>query len=129
MRWMRSRMRLGSWAALLALAIQLALSFGHIHLGGGSLRSGLGPIALRWTTLPPPASPDASTAPARHKSASLADDLCIICAAMQLAYTPAAAGLVPLLATVSQILSDPSSDFALAASPHRLFRARAPPFA
>jgi hypothetical protein len=129
MRWLRSHVRFGSWAALLALAIQLALSFGHIHIGGGNLRSGLGPIALRWAMKPPPAaSPDAPTAPARHKPA-LADDLCIICAAMQLACTPAAAASVQLPAAVSQILPDPSGDFAIAALPHYPFRARAPPHA
>ena len=32
--WVRSNRRFGSWAALFALAIQLVLSFGHIHLEG-----------------------------------------------------------------------------------------------
>ena len=32
MGWFRSRARLGSYLALLALAFQLALSFGHVHL-------------------------------------------------------------------------------------------------
>ncbi|HEY8274882.1 MAG TPA: DUF2946 family protein [Pseudolabrys sp.] len=32
MYWVRSNRRFGSWAALLALAIQLVLSFGHIHI-------------------------------------------------------------------------------------------------
>jgi hypothetical protein len=31
MTWVRGRLRFGSWLALVALAIQLALSFGHIH--------------------------------------------------------------------------------------------------
>jgi|SRR6185312_17337214 hypothetical protein len=31
MAWARKRLRFGSWLALVALAIQLALSFGHIH--------------------------------------------------------------------------------------------------
>jgi hypothetical protein len=31
MTWVRRRLRFGSWLALVALAIQLALSFGHIH--------------------------------------------------------------------------------------------------
>jgi len=103
-------MRLGSWAALFALAIQLALSFGHVHLGGGDPRS-WGPLVLRWATEPPPALPDAPAVPASHKPAGLADDFCLICSAMQLAYTMA------------------RGDFAIAASPHRPFRARAPPYA
>ena len=32
MYWVRSNRRFGSWAALFALAIQLVLSFGHIHI-------------------------------------------------------------------------------------------------
>ena len=31
MRWFRDNVRQGSWAALIALAINLALSFGHVH--------------------------------------------------------------------------------------------------
>src|SRR2546428_9278577 len=31
MQWFRSRARLGSGLALLALVVQLALSFGHVH--------------------------------------------------------------------------------------------------
>jgi hypothetical protein len=31
MRWIRRNSRFGSWAAIFALAIQLILSFGHIH--------------------------------------------------------------------------------------------------
>lgn len=128
MRWLRSHMRLGSWAGLFALAIQLALSFGHVHLGGGDPRS-WEPLVLRWAAEPQLALPDAPAVPASHKPASLADDLCIICSAMQLAYTVAASPSVPLPAAVSQILLDPRGDFAIAASPHRPFRARAPPYA
>jgi len=128
MRWLRSHMRLGSWVALFALAIQLALSFGHVHLGGGDPRS-WGPLVLRWATEPPPALPDAPAVPASHKPAGLADDFCLICSAMQLAYTMATLPSVPLPAAVSQILLDPRGDFAIAGSPHRPFRARAPPYA
>jgi hypothetical protein len=125
MRWLRLHTRLGSWAALFALAIQLALSFGHVHLGVGNPR----PLVLRWAAEPPPALPDAPAVPASHKPAGLAGDLCIICSAMQLAYTVAALPSLPLPAAVSQILLDSSGDFAIAASPHRPFRARAPPYA
>ena len=34
MQWFRSRVKLGSWVALFALALQLALTFGHVHLDG-----------------------------------------------------------------------------------------------
>ena len=124
MRWLRSHMRLGSRAALFALTIQLALSFGHVHLGGGDPRS-WGPFVLRWAAGPPPALPDA---PASHKPAGLADELCIICSAMQLAYTVTTLPSVSPPAAANQILLVPRGDFAIAASPHRPLRARAPPY-
>lgn len=36
MRWFRDNVRQGSWAALIALAINLALSFGHVHAIDGN---------------------------------------------------------------------------------------------
>jgi hypothetical protein len=36
MRWFRDHIRQGSWAALFALAINLALSFGHVHAIDGN---------------------------------------------------------------------------------------------
>jgi hypothetical protein len=133
MRRLRLHIRLGSWPALLALAIQLALSFGHIHFGNGHPRSGSVPIALAWTQSwtiqPPSATPDRSTAPVRRERASLADDFCAICAATQLASSPAPVTAGPLPTVVSEILPDPSGDFIVAASAHRPFAARAPPHA
>src|SRR5262245_32631294 len=40
MGWLRSRSRWGSYLALFALAFQLALSFGHVHIEGGEPLSG-----------------------------------------------------------------------------------------
>jgi len=34
MRWVRSNTRFASWLALFAFALQLTLSFGHLHLDG-----------------------------------------------------------------------------------------------
>jgi hypothetical protein len=133
MRRLRSQKRLGSWTALLALAIQFALSFGHIHFGSGHPRSGSVPIALAWTqswtTQPASVSPGPSTAPVRRHRASLADDFCAICAATQLAYSPAPVTAAPLPTFVSEILPGPSGDFVVASSTHRPFAARAPPHA
>ena len=41
MKWFRSNIRLGSRLALLALAIQFLLSFGHFHGGSASAASAL----------------------------------------------------------------------------------------
>ncbi len=43
MRWVRDHIRHGSWLALVALAINLALSFGHTH-AAGHRNPGSGPI-------------------------------------------------------------------------------------
>jgi hypothetical protein len=37
MRWFRDKIRQGSWLALIALAINLGLSFGHIHTIDGKV--------------------------------------------------------------------------------------------
>jgi hypothetical protein len=41
MRWFRAKVRQGSWLALFALAINLALSFGHVHAVPGHSDAGL----------------------------------------------------------------------------------------
>jgi hypothetical protein len=39
MRWFRSNVRSGAWFALVAMALQLALTFGHVHASVGSAAS------------------------------------------------------------------------------------------
>ena len=65
MRWFRSTIRQGTWLALIALAINLGLSFGHFHAIDGKA-SGRGIAAAASI-----ASPDDGHA----------DDLCPICMA------------------------------------------------
>jgi hypothetical protein len=45
MRWFRDTLRQGSWLALIALAINLGLSFGHVHAIDGKV-SGRGIAAM-----------------------------------------------------------------------------------
>jgi hypothetical protein len=45
MRWFRDTLRQGSWLALIALAINLGLSFGHVHAIDGRI-SGRGVAAM-----------------------------------------------------------------------------------
>jgi hypothetical protein len=45
MRWFRDTLRQGSWLALIALAMNLGLSFGHVHAIDGSV-SGRGIAAM-----------------------------------------------------------------------------------
>jgi hypothetical protein len=37
MRWFRDKIRQGTWLALIALAINLGLSFGHVHAIDGKI--------------------------------------------------------------------------------------------
>jgi hypothetical protein len=78
MSWVRRRRRFGGYLALAGLVLQLALSFGHVHLGdiNGNARS-----VIVWANAP--ASP---SSPAKHPSND-ADDYCAICATMHLAST------------------------------------------
>jgi hypothetical protein len=130
-------MRLGSWSALFALTIQLALSFGHVHCDRIcapsahprtlSARTVLAPHALRWAMQPSASLRDAPAVPARHKPANLADDFCAICSVVRLAGVSAPAPVLPLPADGSRIFFEDGVVLAWAALPRRFFQARAPP--
>jgi hypothetical protein len=116
--WFRKYVKSGSRLALLALAIQFTLSFGHFH---GEVASAAPAVqaALADAALQPPADHDSD----RHS----AD--CAICAVLSLANhfllttpphldLPQAVGL-PRLAS--------GAEFTHPGSPHPAFRSRAPP--
>ena len=126
MRWIRDNVRFGAWCALLALTIQLALSFGHVHLTPMARSDGGAPLVAAATHVAPGAPNDPTKAPAGPAS-----DYCAICAVINLAATamPAAAPALPVVLAFSQVRFRPQTEAALAASPHRLFSARAPPLA
>jgi hypothetical protein len=120
MRWVRANLRLGSRLALLALAIQLVLSFGHVHLDGMGLVSQHN--AAVAAAADPGGGPDGS--PANH------DPLCPICLSIQLAGAllqpspPAVVVPAPAAWTPPPL----ALAFATPADPHS-FNARAPPLA
>ena len=72
MRWFRDNVRHGSWLALVAIAINLALSFGHVHVAGQVSDRGLIAAVLGAT--------DNGKAPG-HSDDPQADYLCPICIA------------------------------------------------
>jgi hypothetical protein len=125
MHWFRSRSRLGSWLALFALAFQLAVSFGHVHVDA----KGLGHAAV----LADHASTGAEGAsPAANDEApALADNCCPVCALIHLVSTVVAAQApdLPVPALFGGTRSDPSLEFGLTPRSHALFAARAPPIA
>jgi hypothetical protein len=76
MRWVRAKLRTGARLALLALAVQIALSFGHVHLGNVQHASAIASTG---------GQPSGST-PTQHPVGD-ADDYCAICATIHLSAT------------------------------------------
>jgi hypothetical protein len=125
MSWLRSNRRGVTWLALFALACQLLISFGHVHLGKAGGHPDVSTVAANTgdnSASVPPSLP--------HKNpAGLADDFCAICASISLASTlvvPTSPAVVPPIPFVKDL----SWSFAAAELPsfdHYFFNARAPP--
>jgi hypothetical protein len=129
MGWFRSRWRWGSYLALFALAFQLALSFGHVHLEGGAPVSGHASALLGVQAVTASAT---AVDPAGKESPALADDCCPICTLIHLAgaLVPTAAPALPRPAVFERAGFAAALEFDLARS--RYFSplgARAPPLA
>src|SRR5215468_12241106 len=90
MRWFRSNRGGVAWLAFFALACQLLLSFGHVHVGKFSSGSAAWAAAEPGNT-----SADAPSLP-QKSPAGLAGDFCAICANISLAN----ALVVPVLADI-----------------------------
>jgi hypothetical protein len=123
MRWFRDTRRQGSWLALIALAINLAVSFGHIHTIDGNV-SGRGIAALAASIASPGEGQKQS-----HPDHDHADYLCPICMASTamanaLTSTPPALPLefdnVTIDRTIEPVL-------ALVEPPPAAFQPRGPP--
>ena len=127
MRWLRLRSRSGSYLALFALAFQLAVSFGHVHL------EHIAPVSTGASALagaqPSAADLNAPANPADHED--LADDCCPICMLIHLAgaLVPAEMPSLPRPTVVGRLRLELAAEFDLTASHAALFRARAPPIA
>jgi hypothetical protein len=111
--------------ALFAFALQILLSFGHVHLYGFALASAepSPSVAMDSSGVSPEAQDRI------HKSNGSSDVDCPICALIQLAATsvPSAAPAFPLPEKVDLSRLEAPAALPLAASPHSLFRARGPP--
>jgi len=81
MRWFRQNVRFGSWCALVALAVQLVLSFGHLHI----VASGVAATALASAAEPLSGAPEDPPTPSKHSRVA---DYCTICASIHLAGLP-----------------------------------------
>jgi hypothetical protein len=109
--------------ALFALAVQVMLSFGHVHFDNlasvstkSAMATGSGSVLL-------------SERVPGHNPGGSGDADCPICALLQLVATstPSVAPALPLPASLGSIRLQALTELAPAASPHLLFQARAPP--
>jgi hypothetical protein len=120
MRWFRSNVRSGAWFALVAMALQLALTFGHFHL---RITSAAQLAAKAAVTLP-----DGSSLPTKPR---LVDEHCAVCTLIQMtgaaALVAAAWLLLPALFASTRFTIRVEHE--LAASPPLHFQARGPPIA
>jgi hypothetical protein len=123
MRWFRDKIRQGSWLALIALAINLGLSFGHVHAIDGKVsRNGLAALAASVS------SPDDGQRQGQPGDGH-ADYLCPICMAATavanaLTSTPPA---LPLQFANATIVRTIVPVVALVESPRAAFQSRGPP--
>ena len=127
MSWFRSRSRVGSYLALLALAFQLAVSFGHVHLEH-IVPNSTGAAAFASAQ---PSGEDLNAPSSPSGREDLADDCCPICTLIHLAgaLVPAETPLLPLPSVFGRLRPAAAAEFDLTASQGALFQARAPPIA
>jgi hypothetical protein len=122
MRWFRNTIRQGTWLALIALAINLGLSFGHVHAIEGNASEHA--TAARAASI---GSPDDGQKGHGHNGR--ADYLCPICMAAgamanALASAPPALPLQRVNVVTDRRVEDA---FALVESSRGAFQPRAPP--
>ena len=120
MRWFRDHIRQGSWLALVALTINFALAFGHVHAPAGT-SSKLGPIVAAIA-----ATDDGQTP---NHPADQADYLCPICmaaAAVSHALTSTPPG-VPVEFAETLIDRAIEQTGVLIQTPRAAFQSRGPP--
>jgi hypothetical protein len=127
MGWFRSRSKLGSYLALFALAFQLAVSFGHVHLDEIAPPSA-GAAAFANAQ---PSSDEVNAPSSPTGREDVADDCCPICTLIHLAgaLVPVETPSVALPNVFSQPRLELDAEFDLTASQAALFQARAPPIA
>jgi hypothetical protein len=127
MRWIRTNRRHGAWCALLAMAIQIIVSFGHAHGIEGFRQGAFLPQATAGSHNQLTNNPDDPNS----KPVRLAFDHCAICEAVKMGASvmPADAPRSGVPVDVTQVQFSPHAEAPLSTSGHLLFQARAPPSA
>ena len=132
MKWFRNNVKHGSRLALLALAIQFALSFGHFHGGAVLAAPAAGLAQVDHGQIP--VAPLATTEAAQTQTPSNHDtdqpgEACAICAVISLAnslvYSTPPMLLLPQAVELLYLTTD--AEFAHLGSVHTGFQSRAPP--
>lgn len=121
MRWIRSNIRGFTRLALFALAVQFAVTFGHVHLDG--------PGSAQAAAIDQTAAASAGVKGKAPKSQGAADFDCPICALIQLASTaaPSVAPPLPMPVLHDGVVLETSDATGVAVSPTLPFQARGPP--
>ena len=137
MKWLRSNIKHGSRLALLALALQFALSFGHFHAGAQAttaVQPDTAPFELSYGNglAAPDAAGDetAQQQPASNQdSGGQSNDPCPICAAVALANAMlfASPPLLQLPLAIEFLYLTTDAEFVHLSSAYAAFQPRAPP--
>lgn len=137
MKWFRSNIRHGARLALLALAVQFALSFGHFHAVAAQTstadQSASAQVSLDRTRSLFAADPAVESvqrqSPSNNDSDQQPNDPCAICAVMALANTALFATppvlLLPQAVELLRLITD--AEFVHLSSASVAFQPRAPP--
>jgi hypothetical protein len=117
MRWFRTNRQFGARFALIALALQLLLTFGHVHAPSAALASAA------------QTSQSDGTVPQGPNHSGLADTDCPTCALIQLSAisAPSVAPELPLPVAVGFSTLQPRVGLTVASAPPASVRARGPP--
>jgi hypothetical protein len=127
MRWIRTNRRHGAWCALIAMAIQIIVSFGHAHRIESFRQGALFPQITAGIDNQLTSDPgDPTSKPIRR-----AFDYCAICVVINMGASmmPADAPASGVPVDVNKVQFSPHAEAAPSTSGHLLFQARAPPSA
>jgi Protein of unknown function (DUF2946) len=132
MKWIRSHISRGSWAALFALTLQFALSFGHFHgvAQGKAAAVALGSFSSERSLVDNATSTlSVKQHQPERNSDDHTDDICAICVVMAMANTALSATSPVLQAPQAIEFSYPAlvGESARIASVRVAFQPRAPP--
>lgn len=119
MRWFRSNRYFGARLALIAVALQLVLTFGHVHLAL---------LAAADQEMSATAAGSGGSDPSDHNPSGLAELDCPLCALIHLsAATPALAPVLPPLIAAAFVTLTPHGSSSLMVAVRISQQARGPP--